>query len=1148
MSRDSVLLVLSTWSMVRDMEHKLSLPPIVKQLSPTLKQGQAILSRGTDIAVTAGAGTGKTRTLVARYLSLLADGMPMRSIIAITFTKKAAREMRNRIREEIRSYLEKIDQEMQDFDFWSEIYQNLDAARISTIHSLAADIIRQHPAELNIDPKFDLIDEGQAARLKAQAVEFALGMAAQNDQTAQLFIELGDWKLRRMLGEMLGKYLDLQDALLTTGQDLWSIWEPILIRPIKNFIEHPLVESGLDGLLSVVEGDIMRQAEKAGDLLVDDLRIVVECWKRISAARDGGDWIGVSGHLGLLRIHLKQKGRKDNWAPADPRAIIKQIQPIYDDLIPADNLNLRVDQKLSNQIIPALITVFGYAVDNYKRAKDLIHGLDFDDLEEKAVHLLQDHPEVTEYWQRQVQALLVDEYQDTNHRQRDLVNLLNGGKNKLFIVGDGKQSIYRFRGADVAVFRQEQQRIAKDGKSYELSTSYRAHPVLLENLNYLLEPVLGLDENIPYLEPFVGLKAGRDIPKWDIESPYIELHLAAGTKANGAMSIAADALAGRISQLVRSAEKTSTISNQPLSFGDIAVLCRAASSFSAYEIAFEKAGIPYLTIAGQGFYYRPEIRDLLNMLQALLDPFDDLALVGLLRSPIGGLSDADLLALRDYQSRSEIADLLSAARIFKFDEFPEKTFQLGQFLNLYDDLLTLKGRTSVADILGEFINRTGYLAAYAGLGLERCIQNIRKLVNDAQGSGLVSISDFLEVITELRSVSVREGEAQLISEGSVQIMTVHQAKGLEFPVVVLGDATKKGRSGGIITLDNDFGLVFPYQEDQLEITQEHIMEMNSFASFAYHLSQEQEKLRDEAESDRLLYVAATRAEELLIISGVLGNLTKDQIVGNLSGWLGKMADVLGLTGLNIPLQIDGDEIHRLILKNNELEASLVVYEQGVKFDILKPLIELDPRDPPGDWESIQFDIRPIFDIKKHPIKRIVPPAGRRKAPAWMVGQVVHRALELWKFPSGGEMEFLEWVEAELKKLGLVTEKEIQDGYRRITAILERFCDHDLFQRMTEAEILKHEIPYSILGREQSFQSGIIDAMFKEGESWFLVEFKTDEIRDKKRFEWIWDQEDYQEQVEGYLDAAEKILSTRPEPILCFLNYNERIYLVKDWRE
>ncbi len=1126
------------------MDGKTSLPPIVEQLSPSDDQIQAILSRGSDIVVTAGAGTGKTRTLVARYLAMLAEGLPLRSIVAITFTKKAAREMRNRVREEIRTYLETLDYDEPEYVFWGQIYQELDSARISTIHSLAADLIRQHPAELKLDPKFVLIDEGEAARLKNQAVEFALNISAQSEQSAQLFLELGEWKLRRMLREMLDKYLDLQDILFPPGQEIWSLWEPHLIQPIKEFIEHPLVESGLNGLQTVVDGEIIKKAESAGDLLAGDLRIVVDCWKSISAAKATGNWMEISGQLGLLREHLKQKGKKENWAPSDPKAIIKQLQPLYDDFLPSGKLNLTVDYKLADQIIPAMLSIFDIAVDYYQKSKERIYGLDFDDLEEKALYLLKEFPEAAEYWQGQVQILLVDEYQDTNNRQRELVNLLNAGNDKLFIVGDGKQSIYRFRGADVAVFRQEQQRIAEKGECFELSTSYRAHPELLNSLNRILESVLGREMDIPYLEPFAGLQAGRVNPKWELQ-PYIELHLALGTKTDGAMIIAADAIAARVYQLVNTPISAATKHSRSISYGDIVVLCRAASSFTAYEAAFEKAGIPYLTIAGQGFFNRPEIRDLLNLLQAVQDPHDDLALIGMFRSPGFGLTDADLYALRNYQLESGISNLLNAARDFQFSDNSEKISQMTKILGLYDDLLSLKGRVLVADLLGEYINRTGYLAALAGLGLERSIQNIRKLIDDAQSSGLTNISDFLVMVLELRNVSVREGEAQMLSEGAVQIMTVHQAKGLEFPVVILGDATKEGRSGNGILLDQKFGLILPFQEELVKISADNTLDRQSISSFAYQIAQEQEKLREEAESDRLLYVAATRAEELLIINGVMGKLTKDQTLGKLSGWLGRIADVLGLAGIKLPLEVDGKSSHQLALNHDGLEASLRVYELGVDLDLPAPSIELEIETAFDSWHEVVFDSQPVFESKKYPINRIVSPSDRKKAPAWVVGQVVHRALELWKFPSQGEADFVQWADSELIKQGLFTENEIQDGYRRAAAILERFCDHDLFQRMSDAESLKHEITYSVLGKDQKTQSGIIDAMFREGENWYLVEFKTDEIRDKKRFQWVWDEEDYQDQVEGYLVAAEIILGIRPEPILCFLNYEKRIHLVTD---
>ena len=226
------------------MNTKRDLPSIVELLEPSLEQAAPIQSRGKDIVVTAGAGTGKTRTLVARYLDLLAEGVPLRSLVAITFTKKAAREMRNRVREEVRKYLLVDDLPEGDQNFWREIYQGLDAARISTIHSLAGDILRQHPAEMGLDPEFEQLEEATASRMKAQAIEAAFNWASEDEQTSGLFPVFGAWKLRRVLSELLNKRLDVSRALDRLPDDLWSHWEPYLIEELRAFVEDPLVSSG----------------------------------------------------------------------------------------------------------------------------------------------------------------------------------------------------------------------------------------------------------------------------------------------------------------------------------------------------------------------------------------------------------------------------------------------------------------------------------------------------------------------------------------------------------------------------------------------------------------------------------------------------------------------------------------------------------------------------------------------------------------------------------------------------------------------------------------------------------------------------------------------------------------------------------------
>ena len=209
------------------------------------------------------------------------------------------------------------------------------------------------------------------------------------------------------------------------------------------------------------------------------------------------------------------------------------------------------------------------------------------------------------------------------------------------MVGDSKQSIYRFRGADVSVFRQVQADIlTSDGERLDLDLTFRAHRELLETLNQLLAPILGDtdDPARPHLVPFAPLHPHRAHPvREQIQPPFVEIHLGLGENADEGRRVASAALANRLHEL-HEVEK--------FAWGDMALLFRASAGFSAYETALEAAGIPFVTVAGRGFYDRPEIRDLLNALVAIVDPTDDLALVGLLRSPAFALPDAEIYQLR----------------------------------------------------------------------------------------------------------------------------------------------------------------------------------------------------------------------------------------------------------------------------------------------------------------------------------------------------------------------------------------------------------------------------------------------------------------------------------------------------------------------
>ncbi|MGD8585710.1 MAG: UvrD-helicase domain-containing protein, partial [Chloroflexota bacterium] len=881
--------------------------PIVAQIGPNEEQQPAVLARGRDVVVTAGAGTGKTRTLVARYLSLLAEGTPLRSIVAITFTRKAAREMRNRIREELQRYLANTSLTLEERRTWDEIYNLLDAARIGTIHNLCTEMLRAHPAEMGLDPRFDVLDEGQAGVLMRESIDEALAWAVDDEAVVALFAFLGEWKLRAILERLMKQWPEARAALAGLPEPLWPVWEARISEPMRRFVDDPVVVAGFAELKALADEGILARALAQGDRLAEPLRNLLALWAEIEAGREKEDWPAVAALLSPLRGDMKLVGRQATWAPADPKAIIGELRQRYDeqlsDLV-GKGLNLNLDQQMA-QLMPALARLFSKADGAYEGRKKAQQALDFDDLEMLALELLKDHGDARRRWRREIRAILVDEYQDTNGRQRDLVNLINGDEGKLFIVGDAKQSIYRFRGAEVAVFRGERTRIAADGGArFDLDRSYRAHRQLVQGGNDLLRPVLGEEEDPerPWREPFAPLRHTREEPVAGVEQPYVELQLTVGSKESGALRRAAAALAAYLADLVED-------QGSAVRYGDMAILCRASTSFGAYEDALDEAGLPYLTVAGRGFYERPEIRDLLNALKALADPTDDLALAGLLRSPVMGFSDGDLYDL--VRQRAQLDEPASLWRLLQEVDLAEAAWAR----QLIADLHRRAGRISAADLLKEFLDATDYRAALLQAGQQRAARNVSKLLASTQTSGMVSVEETLAYVADLRAGAVREGEARATAGDAIRLMSIHAAKGLEFPVVVIGDVNYQRPGGSDLHLEPGLG-VLPRLRDE-----------EGAGSGLFSLAQVREADQEEAESDRLFYVAATRARDKLILNGCF-KLTQAGKPGWLGGWLKQIAGPLGLAGRSIEYDEDGDQARQLSLQVGQTVVGCTIYEPG----------------------------------------------------------------------------------------------------------------------------------------------------------------------------------------------------------------------------
>jgi len=1148
------------------------LHPIVGQLAPSDEQMPAVVARGCDVAVTAGAGAGKTRTLVARYLSLLADGLPLRSVVAITFTRKAAREMRNRVREEVRRFLSRAKVPEEERAFWRDVQQGLDAARIGTIHGLCAEILRRHPVEAStggfvLDPRFEMLDEGQQALLLAEAADAALSWAADDQDTARVFADLGERDLRDTVARLLQRRLDVADAV-PAGDDLWAVWRDRLTAPLRAYVDDAAVGAGFADLCRWRDDGSLDRAAAAGDALVSDYREVLRHWDAIASARSSGDWGEVSRHLAPLRNALKQKGSKRNWAPADPKPVIKALQTRYDELVKpvvSSGIDLDLDRRAAREVVPALLRVFGRALQSYDAAKQARRALDFDDLESMAIALLKEHGDVRAYWQSEVKALLVDEYQDTNARQRDLVNALNGDAGKLFIVGDGKQSIYRFRGADVGVFRGERESIAGTGQGLELATSYRSHAALVAGLNALLQPVLGAepDPDRPYVEPFSPLVSHRATASKGFRSPFVELHLAVGTREAGADLRAARMVAARLVDLVGSGStlvpardgETGSTAVRSLDYGDIAVLCRASRSFAAYEDAFEAVGIPYLTVAGRGFYDRSEVRDLLNALRALADAADDLVLAGLLRSPAFGLTDMALVRLRRLQTQAGTASLWDVLRAGDLGCLREEASRAGDAGDTIDHLRHLAGRASAAEVLKALLDVTGYRAGLLMAGQRRAVSNVTKLLADAHASGIVGLDAFVAYTEELRTAAPREGEARVVAEGAVQIMSVHQAKGLEFPVVVIGDASRSSAAHQGVLIDSLLGVV-PRLTAEVTVPGDP-GELRSVTSAAYRLAQASEAAQSVAESARLLYVAATRVQELLLVSGSVKATSRGAL--STTGWLRDLAGGMGLKEHAPHLDPAGTAVHRFECELQGQPVACTIVESEAPLPVVTVSIVGEPKETltlpnsamlaPLVLPPSEADVGADEEYRDPPrrVWRVVPPPGRDRAPAWVVGQIVHVALAGWLFPddaADADLGHEAAARREALASGLTDDGQVRNAIGRAAGLLRRFRRHPLCTEMSSAVRRLHEVPYSVLDDDGVPQSGVIDALYRTSAGWTLVEFKTDEIRDDAALARSLGRSDYVRQVRRYRLASERLLGAPVAPIICLLNYRRTVRLLR----
>ncbi|MCE5328433.1 MAG: UvrD-helicase domain-containing protein [Planctomycetaceae bacterium] len=838
----------------------------------TAVQAQAVENGRQSLALSSGAGCGKTLVLALRFTRLLEEhpdpANALGRLVAITFTEKAAAEMRQRVRRELTKAAHRTTGEARrQYRQW---ISQLPQARISTIHSFCSALLRSRAIEAGADPDFAVCaDEMLSSSMIADAAQQAVLEAVEGggQEIADLLAvctfqrvldqvrNLVDIRSRFNPADFTDPAITLkrwQDALPRLRGAAWQrVENDAVIRTALAELATFNCTSPADKLLAFHE-----QALELGQRLVSNAASRTrETFEQMAAVRPGAvgsdkSWGGEKGAAKAVRDQIKLLRERFE---TEYEIFSRQTGP-------ADAQAAELLATLAQAAVAAT-----KIYDARKRARGL---LDFEDLLIRTEALLASDPSVRDSLARQADQYLVDECQDTDALQMRLLNWLICGRGeggavpegKLFLVGDAKQSIYRFRGAQVEVFEQLCMRLGREGNK-SLDVSFRTHRAGLEFVNHLFAPLLG--------EQYAPVIANRkELPS----GPSVEILLAApqGEAGNDARTMAqaqAVLTAKRIHRMIANKEKLvwdrQANDWRAVRPRDIAILFARMTPSPDFERALAACDIPYYVVAGTGFFRQQEVFDLLNALRVIDNPFDDVALMGVLRSSMFALDDNALMHIASHCDRPYLHSLQGADLADSLP--PGDATALRTAVTCITRLHAAKDAMAIDAMISELLATTGFEASLLAQGRgSRPLGNLRMLIDLARraSSDGMSLAAFIAQAGEMIIDDSRYEQAAVAAEEQdvVRLMTIHKAKGLEFPVVIVPDLSSGSRPSTASVLGrSDVGLTCkPQQEDDEDGPETPLM---------YDLARRLEAVEDRREDLRRLYVAVTRHQDHLILVG-----------------------------------------------------------------------------------------------------------------------------------------------------------------------------------------------------------------------------------------------------------------------------------------
>ena len=798
-------------------------------MSNLTPEQQAAAYAPCSVVVTAGAGTGKTHMLAQRYLYYLRErNLSPLEIVAVTFTEKAATELRSRIRTLVSQELpERLD-----------LIAELEAAQISTIHAMKARICKEHFQAIEIPADFEVLDDLEGRVWLDDALQQAITRLP-----IEVFQVIPYSLLQEVLKTLLEDPYTAEKALRQGIQDWTKLITNARTQAVKTLISDRLWQSSWETL--------QQHQGKEGDKL-EIVRISV-----LEAMENLEDGENIDKAIATIdKVNLRV-GSNKNWQ--DMKAVkdaLKDLREAVRNVTSQGLLDLKLgdaDERL--KLMLAAITEAYTEVTSYlDRLKLQRKILTFSDLEIYAIKVLA-NTTVQEYYRQRWQVFLVDEFQDTNPTQEELLNILTA-KAELTIVGDIKQSIYGFRRADIGVFQRFRDRIlASGGKEVILSTSFRTHRALINSLNRVFAPLLA--------ENYQDLTAFRQETPQEKEDNYLQVLVigdplkteSTPPKPNKSQRqrVEAFSLAERIKQMLdtktpvfdKQTQQTRAIEPQ-----DIAILTRTWQPLKAYGEALAAIGIPVANGGGGNLLDTREAKDITALLRFLANPLDDIALVAVLRSPFLAISDRLLFQLKSFDS--EDTCWWDEVKKSQFAELKHPLEVLQQLLNRQSE--TPSRVVQLADRL------TGYTAVIANLpGAERRLadwKGFQRLVEELE-QGTYDLFGVVRRLKRLYEHEVAVPRPSMTVANAVSLMTIYAAKGLEWALVIVADLSKERyKSYPAVRFDASVGVAVKSKNALGE------MQKPVLYSWLEYLQEQ----KDRAEAVRVLYVALTRARDYLILS------------------------------------------------------------------------------------------------------------------------------------------------------------------------------------------------------------------------------------------------------------------------------------------